>query len=119
MGYSLSWIAVKGTSPEETRSLLGARPTDAWEEFPESRITAAELPAGWYLLVFQRKELGHELLKKLSSRGELVYCYVEEYVMVSSCAGWRQAEMIWSIVDDGQQGIRSLQVTGHPPRGFP
>src|SRR2546421_2194555 len=112
MGHSLSWIAVKGISPEETHSVLNVYPTGTWEEFLESKIAGAQLPGGWYLVVFSRKEIGEKLLKKLSSRGELVYCFVEEHVMVSSSAYWSHEKMTWSVIHDAQKGLRDLQVAG-------
>ena len=56
MGFSLSWLAIKGKSPQEVRDELGFRTTGKREEVPEADLSAAELPTGWYLIVSNRSE---------------------------------------------------------------
>ena len=89
MGYSLSWLAVKGKSPQAVRDELGFRVTGEHEAMPESDLTAAELPNGWYLMVAHRSEqvVPDGVLKQLSAGCEDVTCFVEEHVMFSSATG--------------------------------
>jgi hypothetical protein len=56
MGYSLSWLAIKGKSPQAVRDELGFHPTGKREEFPESELSACEMPNGWYLIVSDHTE---------------------------------------------------------------
>ena len=51
MGYSLSWLVVRGKSPRAVRDELQFRPTGEREEFPESGLSAVEMPNGWYVIV--------------------------------------------------------------------
>jgi hypothetical protein len=51
MGYSLSWLAVMGKSPEAVRAELRFQRTGKFEEIPDGDLSAAELPTGWYLIV--------------------------------------------------------------------
>lgn len=51
MGFSLSWLAVRGKVPHAVRDELGVRPTGHRQEVPDSPVVGAESPAGWYLIV--------------------------------------------------------------------
>jgi len=115
MGYSLSWVAVKGAKPETVNSLLGLRATDVWAEIPESSTVGASLPTGWYLISFRRKELGEHTLRRLSGMGEVVYCFVEDHVMFSQASGWKNGEFLWSVTHDCEKGIYHLDVKGAAP----
>jgi hypothetical protein len=57
MGYSLSWLAVKGKTPQGARDQSGFRLTGEREEFPGADLSAVEIANGWYLIVFRRNEL--------------------------------------------------------------
>jgi hypothetical protein len=115
VGYSLSWIAVKQSSPEQIHSALGVRPTGKREDFPESPITGAELPNGSYLVVFDREELNDRTLAKYSSSCELIHCFVEEHVMYSTVAAWKGGICVWSATHDAQEGILYLHLEGPVP----
>jgi hypothetical protein len=121
MGFSLSWAAVRGGTPQSVHEALSLRSTGTREEIPESDITGAELPGGWYLVVSNRDglrltediALGH-----LSRVGEVVMCFVEEHVMCSFAACWRDGQRVWSVYHDAQSGIENLDVKGEPPTSF-
>jgi hypothetical protein len=117
MGYSLSWAAVKST-PEAVQSALGLRATGQREEFPESRIVATSLPNGWYIVIYNKCEAARKALEPLSRLGEVIYCSVEEHVMVSAAATWNSGKRLWFVEHDAQQGIYNLQVAGQPPDAF-
>ncbi len=51
MGFSLSWIAINGMSPEKVQVALKLRGTGAREDVPDSPFAGAELPGGWYLVI--------------------------------------------------------------------
>lgn len=122
MGYSLSWLAVKGMPAQAIRDRLGFRPTGEREEFPESELSAAHLPNGWYVIVSDHTEqvASEDELQKLSASGcELVTCFVEEHVMVSAATGWKDGRKIWSISHESPKGQRHLDVQGEPPLEFP
>ena len=123
MGYSLTWVAVKGGTPSAVHSVLSIRGTGGREEFAESDVTGAELPGGWYLVVSQRGELDlleDAVLRQLSQIGEVVMCFVEEHVMASSASCWRNGQRVWSVDHDagGRKGIETLYVNGQPPASF-
>ena len=118
MGVSLSWIAVKGFNPQAVNTTLGLRPTGAKEDFPESRLNAAQLPTGFYLVIFNREELSAGTLRKFSEEFPLLYGFMEEHVMFSTVAAWESGKEIWSIVHDAQKNILDLEVKGTPPESF-
>src|ERR1700744_6358661 len=96
MGYSLSWIAVKADATA-VYAALNLRPTGKCQEVPESEFSAAQLPNGRTLVVFDHKELKDEQLATLSRVGETVYCFVEEHVMVTNAALWREGKQVWRV----------------------
>ena len=119
MGYSVSWLAIRGKDPSEVRDELGVSGTGEHEDVPESPLLGADLPGGWYLLFANRCDYADNApLAKLSRRGELVTCAVEEHVMYSSAAGWRDGSPLWSIVHDCQQGAEHHDAQGELPPPF-
>jgi len=120
MGYSLSWLAVKGKSPAAVRDALGLRPTGQREEFPESELCAAELPGGWYLIVSDHTEhvAPDAVLQTLSAGGELVTCFIEEHVMASAAAGWQNGRKLWSVTHDSHRGHDHLAAEGDLPPAY-
>jgi hypothetical protein len=121
MGYSLSWIAVKGKSPQAVRDEFSFRMTDKREEIPESDLSAVEMPSGWYLIVSNHTEqvVSDAAMRRLSSTGcELVTCFVEEHVMVSRATGWKDGQLRWAVTHDAQRGLLHLDVQGEPPAEF-
>ena len=123
MGFSMSWAAVRGGTPQTVHEALALRGTGKREEIPESDITGAELPGGWYMVVSNRDELRlteDAALERLSRVGEVVMCFVEEHVMSSFAACWRDGQRIWSVYHDsgGRRGIEHLDVKGQTPTSF-
>jgi hypothetical protein len=119
MGWSLSWIAVRGGTRDAVCSAIGLQPTGQKEEEPESDIVCTDLPAGWFLVLFNREELANDVLKSLSKTGEVVYCFVEDHVMYSTAASWSNGKQNWRVSHDGQDETRlDLKVEGEPPAEF-
>jgi hypothetical protein len=121
MGYSQSWLAVKGKSRAAVLEALGLQGTGTREEIAESPIVGAELSSGWYLVVTDRS--GHPLtrnpvLQRLSAGCEVVVGDVEEHVMVSAAAGWKDGHDVWSVVHDGQRDMEHLESQGDLPAAF-
>ncbi len=54
-------------------------------------------------------------LAALSKGAEVVACFVEEHVMFSGAAFWRDGSKIGSVEHDAQQGIHHLVVSGALP----
>jgi len=121
MGYSQSWLAVNGKGRATVLEALGLRATGTREEIAESPVAGAERPSGWYLVVTDRS--GHRLtrdsvLQTLSAGCEVVAGDVEEHVMVSVAAGWKDGRLAWSVEHDGQRGMQHLVTKGEMPAAF-
>lgn len=123
MGFSLSWLAIKGASRETVLSALGLRGTERFEEIPESPLTGVLLPSGWYMVVSNRGEhpafMEDKTLTRVSASNEVVTCFIEEHVMCSHASQWRDGRELWSLMhmaDTG--GIEHLEIKGEPPAFF-
>jgi hypothetical protein len=122
MGFSLEWIAVKGGTRDAVLSRLALRGTGRWEDIPESDLTGASLPAGWYLVVSDHGNpalMDDKTLASVSASSEVVACFVEEHVMCSCAQGWREGRRVWLVMHEaGTGGIDHLEVKGDPPAPF-
>jgi hypothetical protein len=95
--------------------LCNLRPTGEGEEVAESSIDAVEIPGGWHLVLFNRGKTDDQLLARLSAKGELVSCFVEDHVMFSSASGWSRGMQGWKILHDCEEGRYHRDVSGNPP----
>jgi hypothetical protein len=120
MGFSLSWVAVRGRSAEDVRRDLRLIPTGERQEFPEAPFVGAALPGGWSLIVANRDHRfgEEELLARLSVGGETVACLVEDHSMVSQASGWKAGRHIWSVFHDGSDGRGRPEQEGEVPAEF-
>jgi hypothetical protein len=122
VGFSISWVAVRGKETESVLRDLGLEPTGERDELPaESPIGGAVLPGGWYVIVCDRYEhelVRDEVMKRVSRGAEAVTAGAEEHVMVSFAAGWRDGERLWWTRHDADKGIYDLEVEGALPEGF-
>jgi hypothetical protein len=122
MGWSCSWIAVRGKESDKLLDELRMQRSSEREAFPESRWTAANLPGGWFL-VFRSDQcepptFEGSTLSGVSANCELIHSSVEEHVMFCSTAYWRHGQKVFEIVHDAQKGIYDLQSSGDLPATF-
>jgi hypothetical protein len=119
MGYSLSWAALKGGSLQTACAALGLRATGKREEIAKSQIVGAQLPTGWYVVVFSRTEIKDKTLEKLSQAGEVVGCFVEDHVMFSSASAWKNGQKLWHVAHSGEEDkVLHLETNGDLPAEF-
>ena len=122
MGFAISWLAVKGKTPEAVIQALGLTPTGEMAEYGESLFTGRTLPSGWFLLVINQCE--HKFVKpnslaSLSSNCEAIACSIEEHVMVCTSELWRNGAQVWRIEHDAQQSIDHISTSGLLPDDYP
>lgn len=118
MGFALSWLAVRGKAPQRILDELGIRATGEREEIPESPITGARLPGGWFLIVMQGPAIVADTvidLPRLSMGAEVVTCFVEEHAMCSTASGWAEGREIWCVTHESRRGLRHLDARGDLP----
>src|SRR6185436_16325008 len=109
MGVNFSWVAVHGREPQAVLDELGWRRTGGHEAFPESPTTCVTLRPGWFAIVMRRRADAYDGridLERLSRGADVVAGFVEEHVMCSAAALWRDGVRIWSMEHDAQEGIR-------------
>ena len=109
----------KGGNLETVCSALGRRATGKREELPESKVTGAALPAGWYTVLFNRTEIKDKTLEKFSQAGEVVSCFLEDHIMFSSASAQKNGRQLWRAAHDGgQDGVLQLETSGGLPAKF-
>ena len=117
MGFALSWLGVRGKSPESVLQELGFRPTGEQEEIPESPAVCARLTTGWFIVVMNNSMDAYDGtvdLTSLSQGAEVVTCMLEEHVMMSGYSDWMDGARITAVMHDAQQGIGHLEVENLP-----
>jgi hypothetical protein len=121
MGFSFTSVAVKGGTRDAVLATMGLRGTNTFEEIPESDITGASLPSGWYLVTANRgfpTFAEDATLKRLSQTAEVVTCFVEEHVMCSAAEFWADGRQVWSVMHAADQSIEHLETKGSLPPMF-
>jgi hypothetical protein len=124
MGNSLSWLAVKGKSPETVLGQLELRSTRKPGEVGRAPFVAATSDAGWYLVVANRCAhhiISAPVVESLSADCELLTCTVEEHVMFSEATGWRGGQRLWSVTHRGDDDATKKTVAeqGTLPSEYP
>lgn len=118
MGFSLSWVAVRGKSADDVLATLGWRRTGGREESPESPVVCGQLRTGWVVIVMNRSMDAFDGtidLATLSRGAEVVACAVEEHAMVSACSRWADGRRLLEVTHVSPVNPRHLDVTGSPP----
>src|SRR5881394_4002592 len=106
MGFSLSWVAVRGRPAPDVLAELGLCRTGEFEEIPESMMTGAALPGGWYVVVVNRFNfIDDTRLDRLSVGAEVVTCATEDHVMISWASGWAGGRRLWSVRHEAERNI--------------
>ncbi|MDB6021925.1 MAG: uncharacterized protein JWQ04_1782 [Pedosphaera sp.] len=116
MGASLTSYAIRGKSPETVLQDFGLQ--KARDKNRKTRFCGGPLSGGWYLIKYGRHEFTDKEMVRLSQGCEVVACFVEEHVMVSRAAAWKDGREIWSVTHDSQEDLRHLEARGDLPAGF-
>ena len=119
MGYSISWLAIRGQG--ELAAALGLKRTGKKANYGEAMYTGRRLAGGWFLMVMNECEhpfVAPESLSKLSVGAELLACSVEEHVMVSTSELWKDGAKVWRIEHNAQESIDHIKESGVLPEGY-
>lgn len=121
MGFAISWLAIKGKTPEALTGEIGLTPTGEMTEYGESLFTGRMLPNGWFLLVINECE--HEFVKpnslgSLSKGCEVIASSIEEHVMFCSSELWQDGTQVWRIEHDAQKNIDHVAASGNLPLDY-
>jgi hypothetical protein len=121
MGYSIAWLAVRGTSPEVAFQRLALAPTDRFADYAEHDVSARDIPGGWTLVVARgcdHRIIAERQLTELSVECDLLACSIEEHVMYSSSEFWSRGQRHWRVEHDAQKAIDHLSTLGSLPEDF-
>jgi|CXWL01.1.fsa_nt_gi hypothetical protein len=121
MGFSISWIAVRGKPKGEILTALALQDTGEPDVANESAASGAELPGGWYILFLN--DVMHpfteeHILAKLSRNCDAVTCQVEEHVMASAAFAYTDGVKVWDIRHESERGPRHLREGGMLPEPY-
>jgi hypothetical protein len=122
MGFSLSWLGIKGKSATAILAELRLRPTGAPGVEGESSVVGAMSDAGWYLIVARGAEhrlISAPVVERLSTGCEVLTCTVEEHVMFSEATGWQNGRRVWSVTHRAEDGPTGIDAQGALPPEFP
>jgi hypothetical protein len=121
MGWSLSWIAVRGKPVEQVWQELELRPCGRSAETPNVPFCSAVLSGGWVLVCAHKDDrfAKEALLRRVSLGSDVVGCYVEEHVNFSQSARWNDGVKRWSVTHSGEHAEDHLDAHGDLPAEFP
>ena len=121
MGYSIAWVAIRGTTLDKALIAAGLSGTSTLAEFAAKPFTGQALQNGWYLLVAKGCDsplIARKVLTELSSEGQVVACSIEEHVMFSSAEFLQGGQSIWKVEHSSEKGVRHLSSSGSPSASF-
>lgn len=122
MGFRICYLATNA-SPEELSEALNLVIGDPAPEMPDGEWWIAKLKrSGWTILWSEDKGFGESTVEKIAelSRKYATYiCEVNETVMWSSAAFWKDGQQIWKVTHAGDgEDIFDLSETGALPDGY-
>jgi hypothetical protein len=115
MGVAFSSFAVRNKSPEVVRKELRLQSTGEYHQYTKATFTGVKLPGEWYLILHRQHEFTDAELQNLSASCEVIALFVEEHVMVSKAACWKNGEEIWWVMHDSDKDLMHLDARGSLP----
>jgi hypothetical protein len=118
MGYGISWVAIRDNKENALLDVLGLEKTGESEDTPDSEWSTTRI-GDWTVVWsnrFEPKKFRHARSKL---KGEVIICDVEEHIMYSSVAAFKDGDLSWRVVHNGQQTIDHLSIEGSPPQSLP
>ncbi|SFC77540.1 hypothetical protein SAMN05444415_10530 [Salipiger profundus] len=122
LGFRICYLASRA-SPEELAESLNLSIGDPAPEMPDSEWWIAKLKKnGWTILWSEDEGFGERAVEKTAalSRQHATYiCEVNETVMWSSAAYWKDGRQVWKVTHAGDgEDILDLSETGTLPDGY-
>lgn len=130
LNHALSWVAVKGLSPDQALEALGLefpekdddRDRPDWPDFEDrrdyrDRIFMGQLPAGWLLLFGQLDEEEKDRFTELVRFGPAFVGEIARIGCYAEAHGYEDGQEVWSVDYDYDNRKPSdvLQVEGRLP----
>lgn len=121
MGRAVSFVGFRGVEAERVHKLLSLKRAQGNSGFLKAPITAAVLPAGWYVVFFNGKQFRRfkrGALTEIANGSELCHGFIDERVMCSAISSWVNGREAWSVEHSGQHGRHHLDALGTLPKEF-
>ncbi len=116
MGFSISWIGVRGRSKDEVLAELNMVDTGVADTENTARFSCAELPNGWLIISSTKFDFASpKTISSVSGGGLAIGCAVEDHVMFSGVRAYEDGRLKWSVIHDSDSGIYDLSIGGEPP----
>jgi hypothetical protein len=117
VGYGISWVAIRDSKENTLLKVLGLEKTGETEDTPDSEWSTTQV-GDWTVVwsnCFEPNKFRHARLKL---KGEAIICDVEEHIMYSSVASFKDGDLCWRVVHDAQQTSDHLSIEGSPPNSL-
>ncbi|MEV5647405.1 hypothetical protein AB0L57_04050 [Nocardia sp. NPDC052254] len=124
MGYTFSWVAVRGQVPGDLFDQLGLVALSDRRADTEPDFIAAASRGGWVIVAVRDICPGYpnqaDLLKRLSRDCELIACYESTYGPESAAAAWKNGRLLWKVEHrtDGDRTPADIACEGDLPPSF-
>ena len=120
MGFSHSWIAVRGLSREQALEALGMEVSGVQPDYLDG-VALIDWKDDWLLAISDDSADAFDGdLANLAPLGRAIACSVHEGVMYSEARGYESGGEIWRIVHDPNEdeSLYSLRTSGELPEPF-
>lgn len=121
MGSAYAWLAIKDASADEACEMLGLVRCGGAFDSPETEISGAAMPTGWYLIAVGSVMFDFFMdfsLEELSESHDVMNFDVEEHFMYFKLTYWRGGKNLWNVIHDGGDNVYHLQAEGELPVDF-
>ncbi|TRC95441.1 hypothetical protein FJV76_01400 [Mesorhizobium sp. WSM4303] len=119
MGFSISWLGLRGLGIEEAAALLQVEVGDQIDAFDAPMNAYAN--ENWAIVILDECRFPgppDQFLAAISKGRELVVVHIEEHVMFSHAELWRDGRSVWKVGHSGDQNVRDLHATGDLSASF-
>lgn len=119
MGYSISWLAVRGITKQDAYGRMGLVPTGNTGDRDDFEASGRAFADGWTLVMLAKVD--HPLIQacdRLSHGCSLLVCAVEEHEMRSFAALWQNGARVWQATHMVERSPYDLRVDGILPPQF-
>jgi hypothetical protein len=120
MGFTMSWLAVRGIDKNALYDRLGVVPTGEIGISLDHPITGQVLN-DWTIVVFDElahRFVGDDEVKRLSAGCTIMACNLCETTMCSTANLWENGEMVWGVCHFIEEGWEDLETTGDLPAEY-
>ena len=116
MGFSISWLGLRGLNIKEAATLLQLEVGDQIDAFDAPMSIYAN--ENWAIAILDECRFPgppDQFLAAISKGRELIVVHVEEHVMFSHAELWRDGSIVWKVGHSGDQDVWDFHATGDVP----